>query len=175
MSISYFQFFVPSCADGYPVLSLRSRYALRALTYLAEQAPAPQTTEQIASATGLPWATLAKILQVLSHAGIVRTQRGVGGGIELVRQPQQLSVKEVVDALDPSSCSAIHTGMHNAKCLQRRLQVVMALAERVLQETTVAELVPHDQQTAQPAAPIDSLLEKLAQAMKRTGRSDAQT
>ena len=56
-------------------------YALRAVAYLAYEAPAPRTTEQVAEATRVPPAYLSKVLQALSRGGVVRSQRGVGGGM----------------------------------------------------------------------------------------------
>ena len=145
------------------MLSSRSRYALRALSHLAELAPAPQTTDQIAAATGLPPATLSKILQALNQTGIVKTQRGVGGGVELARSPEGLSVQEVVAAVDPTRCvHEVANGAH-CHCLQRRLQVVMALADLVLQQTTIAELVSTHPSSACGSSAIDALLHNLVQ------------
>lgn len=143
------------------MLSSRSRYALRALSHLAEFSPAPQTTDQIAAATGLPPATLSKILQALNQTGIVKTQRGVGGGVGLARSADGLTVKEVVDAVDPTRClHEVASGAH-CRCLQRRLQVVMALADFVLQETTIAELVSTHPSGNDKSSTIDLLLDNL--------------
>src|SRR5947207_10536821 len=76
-------------------------YALRAVVYLAQQAPAARTTEQIAAATRVPQAYLAKVLQSLCHADLVRSQRGIGGGMSLRKEPAKLTILEVVNAVDP--------------------------------------------------------------------------
>ena len=83
------------------MFSQKVEYALRAVVHLAYKAPAAQTTEQIAAATRVPQAYLAKVLQGLTHAGVVRSQRGVGGGISLVKTPARLTLLEVVNAVDP--------------------------------------------------------------------------
>src|SRR5688572_8595869 len=75
-------------------------YALRAVVHLAAVAPEARTVEQIAKATKVKQAYLAKIVQSLVHAGIFRSQRGVGGGISLVKAPEELTVLEVVNAVD---------------------------------------------------------------------------
>ena len=67
------------------MFSQKVEYALRAVVHLAHQAPPPRTTEQIAAATRVPQAYLAKVLQALTHGGVVRSQRGIGGGISLVK------------------------------------------------------------------------------------------
>ena len=60
-------------------------YALRAVVHLADQAPAARTTDQIAAATLVPKAYLSKVLQRLERAGLVHSQRGVGGGMTLAK------------------------------------------------------------------------------------------
>lgn len=72
-------------------------YALRAVVHLAYEAPAARTTAQIADATQVPRDYLAKILQGLAKKGIVATQRGVGGGVSLVKEPADLTILDVVD------------------------------------------------------------------------------
>jgi Rrf2 family transcriptional regulator, nitric oxide-sensitive transcriptional repressor len=59
-------------------------YALRAVVHLADQAPLPRTTDQIATATLVPKAYLSKVIQGLCRANIVLSKRGIVGGIALV-------------------------------------------------------------------------------------------
>ena len=70
------------------MLSQTVEYALRATVYLATQAGKPATTNEVAARTRVPAAYLAKILQGLSKAGLIRSQRGVGGGVTLVPRPR---------------------------------------------------------------------------------------
>ena len=70
------------------MLSRTVEYALRAVVYLAKKAPAHCTTEEIAVATKVKQPYLAKVLQSLVHAGIVRSQRGIGGGVCLPGRPR---------------------------------------------------------------------------------------
>lgn len=61
-------------------------YALRAVAHLAYEAPNGRTTEQIAAATRVESATyLSKVLQALRSKGVVKSQRGIGGGITLAK------------------------------------------------------------------------------------------
>src|SRR5580698_6674931 len=76
-------------------------YALRAVVHLADRGPSPQTSDQIATATRVPKAYLSKVLQGLSRAKVVLTKRGLGGGIILVKSPAELTILEVVDAVEP--------------------------------------------------------------------------
>jgi len=173
VNILFTKFFPRPFIWGNAMFSSWRRYALRALAYLGGQAPAARTTEQIAQATGLPLATLAKILQVLSHEGIVNTQRGIGGGVELARPPSQVTVKEVVDAFAGAPCSEIFAIGACCGRLHRRLRIVGALADRVLQETTLAELVADDFADCDSSPAIDAILEELASAIGVGHRDEA--
>src|SRR5947209_18550484 len=83
------------------MFSQKVEYALRAVVHLAAEAPAARTVEQIARATQVPPAYLAKVIQALVHAGVLRSQRGIGGGISLAKAPAELTILEVVNAIDP--------------------------------------------------------------------------
>src|ERR1700722_17784130 len=83
------------------MFSRKVEYALRAVVHLAFEAPSARTVEQIATATKVPPAYLAKVIQLLVRAGVLRSQRGIGGGIALVKSPADLSILEVVNAVDP--------------------------------------------------------------------------
>jgi Rrf2 family protein len=128
------------------VLSQTVEYALRAVVHLADQAPAARTTEQIADVTQVPQAYLSKVLQALNRAGIVRSQRGVGGGVSLVKAPNKLTILEVVNAVDPieriTTCPlglAAH-GKHLCP-LHRRMDDALAMMEAAFRKTTLAEVL----------------------------------
>ena len=121
-------------------------YALRAVAHLAYEAPNPRTTEQIAEATRVPPAYLSKVLQALSRGGIVRSQRGVGGGIALARPAEALTVLEVVNAVEPiqriKTCP-LGLKSHGVRLcpLHRRLDDAMATVEAAFAGTTLAEVL----------------------------------
>jgi Rrf2 family protein len=128
------------------MLSQTVEYALRAIVYLADQAPAPRTNEQIAEITKVPQAYLSKLMQTLTRAGLVRSQRGVHGGFTLVKPPRELTILEVVNAVDP--VQRIHTcplsleahGTHLCP-LHRRLDNALAQFEDAFRNTTVADVL----------------------------------
>src|SRR6185312_12271399 len=82
------------------MISQTAEYALRAIVYLAGQGE-PQTTQQIATTTRVPAGYLSKVLQSLARSGLVHSQRGLHGGFTLTKSPKQLTVWEVIDAVDP--------------------------------------------------------------------------
>ena len=82
-------------------MSTRGDYAARALLSLALHAEgAPTSVRDIAERTGLPQPYLEQILLALKGAGLVRSKRGVGGGYVLARPPAEITLGEVVSAVD---------------------------------------------------------------------------
>jgi Rrf2 family iron-sulfur cluster assembly transcriptional regulator len=82
-------------------VSTRGDYASRALLSLALHADgAPTSVRDIAERTGLPQPYLEQILLALKGAGLVRSKRGVGGGYVLARSPEQISLSDIVSAVD---------------------------------------------------------------------------
>jgi Rrf2 family protein len=79
-------------------LSRHAHYAIRSVLDLAAQ---PRTTSaEIARRQGIPAAYMAKIVQDLGRAGIVRTHRGSHGGVELGRPASTLTLLDVVEAAE---------------------------------------------------------------------------
>ena len=121
-------------------------YALRAVVYLTDQSPAPRTTEQIATVTQVPKAYLSKVLQRLCEARIVQSKRGLGGGMVLTKPPSELTVLEVVNAVEPigriRECP-LGLAAHGVRLcpLHRRLDNALAMVEKAFAETTLAEIV----------------------------------
>ncbi|MFT4538382.1 MAG: Rrf2 family iron-sulfur cluster assembly transcriptional regulator [Planctomycetota bacterium] len=82
-------------------LSRTSQYAVRTLTFLAQQPPAQyQLTRRIAEALDIPGPFLSKVLQPLVLRGLVDSQRGRSGGVRLARSASEITMFEVVDALE---------------------------------------------------------------------------
>jgi len=128
------------------MLSQTVEYALRASVYLADQTPEARTTEQIASVTRVPQAYLSKVMQNLARAGIVRSQRGIHGGFLLNKDPAELTILEVVNAVDPiqriRTCPLGLVAHGVQLCpLHRRLDNALGMVERAFGETTLAEVL----------------------------------
>ena len=82
-------------------ITRQADYAVRAVLYLAEQNGAGRApTSQIARDQRIPPSFLAKIVSQLSVAGMVQTSRGARGGVALARDPRDISLLEVVEAID---------------------------------------------------------------------------
>jgi Rrf2 family protein len=84
-------------------VSTRGDYASRALLSLALHNTAergPTSVRDIAERTGLPQPYLEQILLALKGAGLVRSKRGVGGGYVLARTPEDITLGQIVSAVD---------------------------------------------------------------------------
>ena len=139
-------------------------YALRAVVHLASQTPEARTTDQIAEATRVPRAYLSKVLQGLARGGVVQSQRGLGGGMTLVKLPEELTILEVVNAVEPieriRTCPlglAAH-GVHLCP-LHRRLDSAMASVEEAFAATTLAEVLA-EPTTSVPLCPFPNAKRK---------------
>jgi Rrf2 family protein len=82
-------------------VSAKADYAVRAAAELAASPEGrPLKRDQIAAAQGIPSAFLETILLELKHAGIVMSQRGAAGGYSLARPASDISVADVIRAVD---------------------------------------------------------------------------
>lgn len=82
-------------------ITRQADYALRAMLYLARlDSNQRAATNQIAGTQKIPPSFLAKIISQLSIAGLIHTSRGARGGVALARPAEEISVLEVVEAID---------------------------------------------------------------------------
>jgi Rrf2 family protein len=82
-------------------ITRQADYALRAMVYLSKLEPTQRAaTSQIAETKKIPPSFLAKIISQLSIAGLIHTSRGARGGVTLARPANEISVLEVVEAID---------------------------------------------------------------------------
>ncbi|WZP00071.1 Rrf2 family transcriptional regulator [Isosphaeraceae bacterium EP7] len=138
-------------------------YALRAVVYLADVAPSARTTDQISAATKVPKAYLSKVLQGLARSGIVRSQRGIGGGMALEKAPADLTLLDVINAVEPirriKTCplDLKSHGVHLCP-LHRRMDDALAAVEKAFRDTTLAELLADPN----PSVPLCDLKPHLA-------------
>jgi Rrf2 family protein len=131
---------------GELMISKTSEYALRAVVFLAENPTASSPLQDIAATTQVPSGYLSKVLQQLVRAGLLASQRGLGGGFTLTRPPTDISVYEIVQSVDPINrireCPLKLTEHKDELCaLHRRLDDVMEMVEHSFRLTSVADLL----------------------------------
>lgn len=130
------------------MMSKTGVHAVRAMVALAqlpagEFAGAARVAEQIDA----PQSYLGKLLQTLARAGLVQSQRGLGGGFALSREPQQISVYDVVEPIESvarwSGCVLGHEGCSDAApcAMHPAWKRVRQGYLDMLRRTTLADLV----------------------------------
>jgi Rrf2 family protein len=128
------------------VLSQTVEYALRTVVYLAGESPAARTTDEIAAKTCVPKPYLSKVIQGLVRSGVLHSRRGVGGGVSLAHTPADVTILDVVNAVEP--IQRIHTcplgiSTHGKRLcpLHKRLDAALATMEAAFAATTLAEVL----------------------------------
>ena len=129
-------------------ISKEADYALRAVLYLARLADHQQaSTGTIAASEHIPVSFLAKIVARLSSARIIRTSRGARGGVSLDRPSEQITVLDVIEAID-GPIAIKECVLHSGRCpygenctLQPILCEAQAALVTRLQQTTFDQLI----------------------------------
>jgi Rrf2 family protein len=128
-------------------ISAKADYAVRAAAELAA-APAggPVKGEQLAAAQNIPPKFLENILADLRHAGVVRTRRGADGGYALISAPSEISIADVLRAVEGPLAAVQGTrpeGLRYGGAAARLPEVWVALRANlraVLERVTLADL-----------------------------------
>lgn len=82
-------------------ITRQADYAVRAVLYLARMGNTERAaTSTIAEEQHIPPSFLAKIISQLSIAGLLHTSRGARGGVTLAREPKDITLLEVIEAID---------------------------------------------------------------------------
>ena len=82
-------------------ITRQADYAVRAVLHLARKGNTERAaTSSVAKEQNIPPSFLAKIISQLSIAGLLHTSRGARGGVTLARDPQDITLLEVVEAID---------------------------------------------------------------------------
>ena len=90
-------------------ITKQSDYGIVLMTHFAAaEAGKVHSTRDLAAGANLPLPTASKILKALARAGLLASHRGVKGGYALARRPEDINLREVVEAVDgpivPSVC-----------------------------------------------------------------------
>jgi Rrf2 family iron-sulfur cluster assembly transcriptional regulator len=125
-------------------VSTRGDYAARALLSLAlHGSDEPTSVKEIAERTNLPQPYLEQILLAAKGAGLVRSKRGVGGGYVLARPADQITLAEILAAVDGPLTTLVTEHDHcEGHCVLQEVWVgVSEEMRQVLERVTLAELV----------------------------------
>ena len=133
-------------------ISMKSRYAVRALTELArreETEPGkPVRLGDIADSRDMPLQFLEQVFAALRRSGVVRSRRGAAGGYALARPAAEITVLDVVAALDgvpsPAECTqGLCERVDGCGASSVWIEAQQAL-EKVLGGTTIGDLLARE-------------------------------
>jgi len=133
-------------------VSTRSDYGLRALIELAgHYGSGPLQSSEIALRRHIPEQYLDQLLTSLRKAGFIRSVRGPAGGHELVRDPGQVNVREVIEALEGSLSPVAWLDEppemtdHPHPCGQREIwERIREATSVILESYTIADLLERE-------------------------------
>ena len=143
-------------------LSARVDYALRAMAELAA-ADAPRTVEQLSGAQRIPNKYLESILGELRRGGLLRSQRGPDGGYRLARSQAEISIADVIRALDGELANVRgsrpeHLEYVGAAAPLQEVWIALRASERLILETVTLAHVA----TGKLPAPVVDLVDNPA-------------
>lgn len=123
-------------------------YGLVLMTCIARsEAPALRTARDLAQESRLPVSTVSKLLKELLHSGLLASHRGIKGGYILARDPQQISVLEIIAAIEGpmalTECSTDVTGLCNLESgcpIKSNQQIINQAIRGVLEKVTLSDL-----------------------------------
>lgn len=131
-------------------LSKKVEYGLIAIRHVATRgAGEVVTTKEIAGRYGVPYELLAKVLQRLSRAGLVASTQGVRGGYTLTRNPNDISIAMIINAIEgasPAIAQCMTDGPHSCDVfsvctIKSPLSKVQANIENAFNSMTLAQIV----------------------------------
>ena len=106
-------------------LSSLSDYAVVLMCAAARHCGHSRTSAaELAGETGLPVPTAQKLVSMLGRAGLIRSMRGAGGGVQLARPAASISLAEIIEAIEGpiAMTSCVDTGRHDCS-LEKSCQV----------------------------------------------------
>jgi Rrf2 family protein len=134
--------------------------AIHVLTLMARAGSEPLKSEQVAASVNTNAVVIRRILCQLARARLVHSQTGAAGGSRLARQPGEITLLEVYNAVEAGDAFALHRQPPNHECfvgmnikaaLAGVLEEVSASIEGVLSGITIEHLLERLQPCARPA------------------------
>jgi len=126
-------------------LTRTTDFAIRVLTHLAREEDG-STMPVLSETLAVPYNNLTKMVQVLSKAGLISTKKGKFGGVQLLREAEQISLKDVVELIDGptmlSECLNGKTGCsfdHDCK-IKQALSHLQTQINGLMDNVTIAQL-----------------------------------
>lgn len=121
--------------------SSRFAYAIHVLALLSLQEGVPLSSDMIAGSVNTNPALIRRLLSMLAQAGLTTAQLGAGGGALLAREPKDITLADVYDAVEEAQLFGLHRDTPNPACLVgRHIQGVLVGVVDDAQRAMVASL-----------------------------------
>ncbi|WP_417277339.1 SUF system Fe-S cluster assembly regulator [Castellaniella sp.] len=139
-------------------------YGILVLTHMALQPTHVCSAAELASGLGLGQPVVSKVLKLLAQHRLVTSTRGAHGGYRLERDAEQISVAEIIDALEdqpfgltectatPGACS-VESGCH----IRTHWQRINLIVRRTLESVTLADMLSDTSAVPVSVAPVASV------------------
>lgn len=142
-------------------LSTRGRYGTRALLDLAlHQGEEPILLKDIAERQQISLSYLEHLISPLIEGGIMRSSRGIGGGVSLAKPPEEIKLNEIIRLLEgsiaPAECVNSPGICNRSKsCVTRDIWGELKQAmDGILESTTLHDLVERQKKKEQPESTV---------------------
>lgn len=155
------------------MFSKTTEYAVRAVVMLAQlKSDHLVGAADLAERAKVPPSYLPKLMQNLAKAGIVDSKRGVGGGFSLRKSPDEITILDVVNAVDPihriEGCPLGLESHSEVLCpMHARLDQAICEVETVLGKSTIAELLTDETRPT----PMQESVKFLGQLSRRSEKT----
>lgn len=144
-------------------ISKLTDYATVILSYIARNSSEKHAAVEIAHATGIALPTVSKLLKLLAKTKILSSARGVKGGYFLSRDAKQISVAEVISAVEGpialTECSLSLDQCRQSNSCQVRTNwgVINRAVKTALDSVTLADMIKPPSETVQIKIPLQNL------------------
>ena len=130
-------------------LSKLTDYGLVLMSYAARnKGRTVHTARELSLESGLPLPTVSKLLKLLLQAGFLASHRGINGGYSLAREPEEISVAEIIGALEGpialTECSTDISGLCDFErgCpIKTNQRIINQVVRGALEKLTLADLI----------------------------------
>lgn len=144
-------------------LSKLTDYATVILSHIAKDSVQTHSAVGVAEATGIALPTVSKVLKILVNAKVLVSTRGIKGGYALARPPENISVAEVISALEGpialTECSISHEGCEQASgCgISGNWGLINQAIHNALEAITLADMIKPANVPQEILIPVASL------------------
>lgn len=125
-------------------LSKLADYGSQIMAYMARENTVHSANE-LAAVTGIAVPTVSKILKMLARGNLLISVRGAKGGYALSRNPGEISVAEIIDAMDGpisiTECSTSSCQQESICSTRHNWQGINRLIREALEKVTLAEMI----------------------------------